>query len=966
MKTRRKMRLGLLILAALMMSMMISAAAAFADDEGGAEGSEGSVTAYNLWVGGIQVTDENKEDVFGDGGSVKYTPAAEEKEPDVLTLTDADIEIGGQGTVSLAGIEYREEYHDLKIILNGENTISSKRPADRGFGINVIMSSEVTIGGSGTLDIDMENRYSNYSCAIFASGGICSLILDDQAKVYITTAGDGIQTQCMALKGSNRFRISAVCDAVRFTYSYDWVGSLYISPNSSFEAFSSGDREDWTALDGVKPALKDGNLKDLQAFVGSSADALEASPWAWSEGSETPDLNSYKYVRFPYAEDAKATVSFAAGDNVDGEMAPATVFKGDRYILPKCGFTPNEGYVFSGWKVGNEEAVRNAGEKVFIEDDTTITATWAGKPAAMDLYIGGVQVNENNMTDVLGDHTVSVTKDEESKEVILTLENASLTAAVCDDGTDPGTSYGIRYDESGYDLKVVLNGKNKITSSYADEGTDKVVGIGIYQSDGHPEYNVTFTGTGSLEDNVDISRTRVTYYGIESTQNTTIDGTTVQIKMPRTSSNAYVTVKCYNNVGSNTLSLTGNANFSIDSAFAYGIDNSKNDNVDVAIEKGSTLYIHAERGSYGVDWDAETKTGSNYTGDWRTVHGNGWVKFSDDTIARGIMVKKTAQDGYADWNGNYGDLLLCRYLLIHDHQLTGTDAKAATCTEDGNIAYWTCDVCGAVFSDEEGKTALEPEDTVVKAFGHKWNAEYKWNEDFSQVTATAVCENDKTHVANETVETTLEVKDPTKYMEGEKKYTASFENPAFEVQVKTVTIPASAETDDEIQAAALAKVAIDKAKAIKGDEYSKASYAAVTQALDSLIAVISDPEAAIEQVRAGTETLNTAVSSLKKDQPMKIKAVKKTVKAKKVKKKARVVSGAVKFTVKAQGTVTYKGVGTSKKAKKALKINKKTGKITVRKKTKKGTYKMKVTVTAAGNAQFEKGSQTLTVTVRVK
>ena len=51
---------------------------------------------------------------------------------------------------------------------------------------------------------------------------------------------------------------------------------------------------------------------------------------------------------------------------------------------------------------------------------------------------------------------------------------------------------------------------------------------------------------------------------------------------------------------------------------------------------------------------------------------------------------------------------------------------------------------------------------------------------------------------------------------------------------------------------------------------------------------------------------------------------------------------------------------------KALKINAKTGKITVKKKTKKGTYKMNVTVTAAGNGNYNAKVQTVTVKIRVK
>lgn len=52
------------------------------------------------------------------------------------------------------------------------------------------------------------------------------------------------------------------------------------------------------------------------------------------------------------------------------------------------------------------------------------------------------------------------------------------------------------------------------------------------------------------------------------------------------------------------------------------------------------------------------------------------------------------------------------------HTLTATAAKDATCTEDGNIAYWTCDVCGKIYSDENGTAEITLADTVIKANGH--------------------------------------------------------------------------------------------------------------------------------------------------------------------------------------------------------------------------------------------------------
>lgn len=51
------------------------------------------------------------------------------------------------------------------------------------------------------------------------------------------------------------------------------------------------------------------------------------------------------------------------------------------------------------------------------------------------------------------------------------------------------------------------------------------------------------------------------------------------------------------------------------------------------------------------------------------------------------------------------------------HKLTAHAPKAATCTEPGSLAHWTCEVCGKAFLDDH---ALEPAgDVAVSATGHK-------------------------------------------------------------------------------------------------------------------------------------------------------------------------------------------------------------------------------------------------------
>ena len=122
-----------------------------------------------------------------------------------------------------------------------------------------------------------------------------------------------------------------------------------------------------------------------------------------------------------------------------------------------------------------------------------------------------------------------------------------------------------------------------------------------------------------------------------------------------------------------------------------------------------------------------------------------------------------------------------------------------------------------------------------------------------------------------------------------------------------------------------------------------------------------DPEDyEIDENDSGRES---QVDKSKKPQNMIITAKNKTVKKKSVKKKKKKIKGTIKVKG-AVGKVTYKKIakGSSKK----LSINSKTGVITVKKGTKKGKYKIKVKITAAGNSQYQNASKTAIVVIKVK
>lgn len=106
-----------------------------------------------------------------------------------------------------------------------------------------------------------------------------------------------------------------------------------------------------------------------------------------------------------------------------------------------------------------------------------------------------------------------------------------------------------------------------------------------------------------------------------------------------------------------------------------------------------------------------TTYSSDSTGHWKTCTecgANG--EFSKHT---GGTATCTAKAVCETCDQPYGEL--------GAHKLTKTDAKAATCTEAGNEAYWTCSRCGGVFKDEAGTQATTVVAETLKKLGHDWS-----------------------------------------------------------------------------------------------------------------------------------------------------------------------------------------------------------------------------------------------------
>lgn len=115
-------------------------------------------------------------------------------------------------------------------------------------------------------------------------------------------------------------------------------------------------------------------------------------------------------------------------------------------------------------------------------------------------------------------------------------------------------------------------------------------------------------------------------------------------------------------------------------------------------------------------------------------------------------------------------------------------------------------------------------------------------------------------------------------------------------------------------------------------------------------------------------TITSANAGSKAKDPATVSVLKKAIKIKykKVKKKKQTVACPVAVS-NAHGAVSYKIKSVNKKAgKKKIAINAKTGKITVNKGCKKGTYKVKIQVDIAQSRSYDAATHVIPITIRVK
>ena len=84
--------------------------------------------------------------------------------------------------------------------------------------------------------------------------------------------------------------------------------------------------------------------------------------------------------------------------------------------------------------------------------------------------------------------------------------------------------------------------------------------------------------------------------------------------------------------------------------------------------------------------------------------------------------------------------------IPHDHELVKTEEVKASCEKDGTEAYWTCSICGRLFSDEKGSKEIE-KPVKISASGHSWGEWVVTKEPTEEETGekTRTCKIDPNH-----------------------------------------------------------------------------------------------------------------------------------------------------------------------------------------------------------------------------
>ena len=373
-------------------------------------------------------------------------------------------------------------------------------------------------------------------------------------------------------------------------------------------------------------------------------------------------------------------------EEVTTAMPAKKVLHGSEYSLPECEFIAPEGKQFKAWEIDGTEYPVNA--PVTVTADITVKALWEDAPPAPTEYT--VRFNANggggtmaDVTGVSGSYTLPACgfTEPEGKQF-----KGWSTGA--DGSVISGTTYEVSSDTTFYAIW-----ESKEYSIIVTDGK-ATIGAGSEISKAAQGTTITLTANAAPDGKV------FDKWVVES-GNTTLEDSnseTTTFIMP----SSEVSVK---------------ATYTIPHTHTYDQEIQKPETLKSAADcTNDEVYFKScscgEISTTETFTAAGTQLGHAWASDWSKDTDNHWKECSRCHEKKDEAAHDYGSDNICD---------ACGYdkTVPHTHNLTLVSAKAPTCTEKGNTAYYTCDGCDKWFEDATGASEITDKTSVIlAATGH--------------------------------------------------------------------------------------------------------------------------------------------------------------------------------------------------------------------------------------------------------
>ena len=367
-------------------------------------------------------------------------------------------------------------------------------------------------------------------------------------------------------------------------------------------------------------------------------------------------------------------------------MPAKKVLRGSEYSLPECEFIAPEGKQFKAWEIDGTEYPVNA--PVTVTADITVKALWEDAPPVPDEYT--VRFNANggggtmaDVTGVSGSYTLPACgfTEPEGKQF-----KGWSTGA--DGSVISGTTYEVNSDTTFYAIW-----ESKEYSVIVTDGK-ATIGAGSEISKAAQGTTITLTANAAPDGKV------FDKWVVESGNTTLEDANseTTTFIMP----DSEVSVK---------------ATYTIPHTHTYDQEIQKPETLKSAADcTNDAVYFKScscgEISTTETFTAAGTQLGHAWASDWSKDTDNHWKECSRCHEKKDEAAHDYGSDNICD---------TCGYdkTVPHTHNLTLVPAKAPTCTEKGNTAYYTCDGCDKWFEDATGASEVTDKTSVIlAATGH--------------------------------------------------------------------------------------------------------------------------------------------------------------------------------------------------------------------------------------------------------